>query len=113
VALTRTVSGKRSMEMLLTGEMIDAGTALEFGLVNRVVPDGQLTESVNGLAGTIAAKSPRAIKLGKQAVRAQLGLGLAEAYERTSRVMVENMLTADAAEGISAFFGKRATSAPE
>lgn len=107
VALTRNVGAKRAMEMLLTGEMIDAGTALEIGLVNRVVPSGSLTDKVNELASIIAAKSPVAVKLGKQAVRAQAALPLAEAYECASRVMVENMLAADAQEGISAFFERR------
>lgn len=107
VALTRAIAPKRAMEMLLTGEMIDAATALEFGLVNRVVPQHQLGETVSALAATIAAKSPTAVKLGKRAVRDQLGLGLADAYEKASRVMVENMLEADCEEGISAFFDKR------
>jgi enoyl-CoA hydratase/carnithine racemase len=107
VALTRNISPKRAMEMLLTGEMIDAATALEFGLVNRVVPSELLAEIVNGLASTIAAKSPLAVKLGKKAVREQAGLSLADAYECASRVMVANMLDADAEEGISAFFEKR------
>jgi enoyl-CoA hydratase/carnithine racemase len=107
VALTRNVSPKRAMEMLLTGEMIDAVTALGYGLVNRVVPSEALGETVDGLARTIAAKSPLAVKLGKAAVTRQLGMNLAEAYEHTSRVMVENMLAADAEEGISAFFEKR------
>ena len=107
VALTRNVSRKRAMEMLLTGEMIDAATALEFGLVNRVVSSEALTGTVNELAAIIAAKSPLAVKLGKRAVREQVGLNLAEAYGCASRVMVENMLAADAEEGISAFFEKR------
>jgi enoyl-CoA hydratase/carnithine racemase len=108
VALTRNVSAKRAMEMLLTGEMIDAATALEFGMVNRVVPSGALMETVNALAATIAAKSPLAVKLGKKAVRTQAGLSLADAYDCASRTMVENMLAGDAEEGISAFFEKRA-----
>lgn len=107
VALTRNVSRKRAMEMLLTGEMIDAATALEFGLVNRVVPSEALTETVNSLAATIAAKSPLAVTMGKKAVRAQAGLSLAEAYDSASRTMVENLLAADAEEGIRAFFEKR------
>jgi enoyl-CoA hydratase/carnithine racemase len=107
VALTRNVSAKRAMEMLLTGEMIDAATALEFGMVNRVVPSGALMETVNAFAATIAAKSPLAVKLGKKAVRTQAGLNLADAYDCASRTMVENMLAADAEEGISAFFEKR------
>jgi len=107
VALTRNISRKRAMEMLLTGEMIDAGTALEFGLLNRVVPSDALQDTVSELASTIAAKSPLAVRLGKKAVREQAGLSLAEAYECASRVMVENMLAGDAEEGIRAFFGKR------
>ena len=107
VALTRNIGRKRAMEMLLTGEMIDAATALEFGLVNRVVASEALTETVDTLAATIAAKSPLAVKLGKKAVREQAGLSLADAYDCASRVMVENMLDADAEEGISAFFEKR------
>jgi enoyl-CoA hydratase/carnithine racemase len=107
VALTRNISRKRAMEMLLTGEMIDAATALEFGLVNRVVPREALAETVNGLAATIAAKSPVAIRLGKKAVREQTGLDLASAYACASRVMVANMLAADAEKGIGAFFEKR------
>ena len=107
VALTRAISPKRAMEMLLTGEMIDAATALEFGLVNRVVPSSSLRDAVNECAATIAAKSPYAVRLGKQAVRKQAAMNLAEAYACASRVMVENMLAADAEEGISAFFEKR------
>src|SRR3954447_25048437 len=108
VALTRNISRKRAMEMLLTGEMIDAAAALEFGLVNRVVAREALSEAVSECADIIAAKSPHAVRLGKKAVYAQVGLDLAEAYEQTSRVMVENMLAADAKEGIGAFFEKRA-----
>ncbi|HEY7005488.1 MAG TPA: enoyl-CoA hydratase [Sphingomicrobium sp.] len=107
VALTRTISRKRAMEMLLTGEMIDAATALEFGLVNRVVPHDALADSVEELASTIAAKSPVAVKLGKAAVTGQAGMDLAQAYGHASRTMVENMLAADAEEGIAAFIEKR------
>jgi len=107
VALTRVVSPKRAMEMLLTGEMIDALTALEFGLVNRVVPRESLRDAADELAAKIAGKSPVAVRLGKDAVRTQAKMALADAYDHTSRVMVENMLEADAAEGISAFLEKR------
>jgi enoyl-CoA hydratase/carnithine racemase len=107
VALTRNVSLKRAMEMLLTGEMIDAARALEIGLVNRVVPHESLKDAVSKYAGTIASKSPVALRLGKQAVYQQTGMDLAEAYECTSRMMVENMLAADAEEGINAFLEKR------
>ena len=108
VALTRDVSIKRAMEMLLTGEMIDAATALDYGLVNRVVPREELAEAVNQYAELIAAKSPVAVKLGKEAVYRQAGMALPEAYEYASRVIVANMLAPDAEEGISAFFEKRA-----
>jgi len=110
VALTRNIPAKRAMEMLLTGEMIDAVTALEFGLVNRVVPAQSLAGIVRELARAIAAKSATAVKLGKAAVTSQAGLGLAEAYDCASRAMVENMLAPDAEEGISAFLEKRAPS---
>jgi len=106
VALTRNVTRKRAMEMLLTGEMIGSATALEFGLVNRVVPAEALTDTVNGLATTIAAKSPFAVRLGKKAVREQAGLSLSDAYDSASRAMVQNMLASDAEEGISKFFDK-------
>lgn len=107
VALTRVVARKRAMEMLLTGEMIDARAAQEFGLVNRVVPHESLRSSVDQLARTLAAKSPVAVRLGKQAVQRQAGMNLATAYEDASRVMVENMLASDAEEGISAFLERR------
>jgi enoyl-CoA hydratase/carnithine racemase len=107
VALIRNISRKRAMEMLLTGEMIDAATALDFGLVNRVVPSEALAEMANKLSRIIAAKPTEAIKVGKQAVHRQAPMNLAEAYEHASRVMVENMLAADAIEGISAFLEKR------
>ena len=105
VALTRAVSAKRAMEMLLTGEMIDAATAREFGLVNRVVPSDALTSTVEACARLIASKSPLAVKLGKAAVRKQAGLDLAAAYGLSSRVMVENMLADDAKVGIAKFLG--------
>jgi enoyl-CoA hydratase/carnithine racemase len=108
VALTRVISPKRAMEMLLTGEMIDAASALEYGLVNRVVARESWPDAVDKLATTIAAKSPLAVKLGKAAVRKQAGMALAPAYEHASCVMVENLMSGDAAEGIDAFLDKRA-----
>jgi enoyl-CoA hydratase/carnithine racemase len=107
VALTRNISRKHAMEMLLTGDMIDATQAADFGLVNRVVAPGALTETVTLYARRIAAKSSVAVRLGKEAVRKQAGMDLAEAYEHASRVMVENMLETDAKEGINAFLEKR------
>jgi enoyl-CoA hydratase/carnithine racemase len=107
VALSRNVSRKHAMEMLLTGEMISAEEARRIGLVNRVVPDLQLEETTRALAETIAAKSGHVLRIGKEAFYRQLELGLDEAYAYTSRVMTENMMARDAEEGIGAFLEKR------
>jgi enoyl-CoA hydratase/carnithine racemase len=107
VALSRNVGPKQAMEMLLTGETIDAATARDWGLVNRVVPREYLAQVVGKYADTIAAKSPLALRTGKAAFYAQAGLPLAEAYDHAVRVMVENMLARDAKEGIGAFLEKR------
>jgi enoyl-CoA hydratase len=107
VRLPRLVGKGRALELLLTGEMIDAAAALEAGLVNRVVSPENLAEAVNDCARTIAGKSPFAVRLGKAAVRAQSSMGLADAYDHMSRVIVENMMADDAEEGIRAFFEKR------
>ena len=107
VALSRNVHRKHAMEMLLTGEMVDATSAREFGLVNRVVPEEYLNQVVDKYAQTIAAKSPFAIQLGKKTFQAQGGMGLAAAYDHASQAMIDNMLDADAEEGILAFFEKR------
>jgi enoyl-CoA hydratase/carnithine racemase len=107
VALTRNVPIKRAMEMLLTGEMIDAATALDIGLVNRVVPSSSLPQVVDETASAIASKSRVALQLGKRAVHEQANMTLADAYDCASRAIIENMLTADAAEGIGAFLNKR------
>ena len=107
VALSRNVSRKQAMEMLLTGETIDAITAREFGLVNRVVPAEYLNQIVEKYAQAIISKSPLTLKIGKEAFYHQAEMGLAEAYEYTTGVMVENMLVRDAEEGIGAFIEKR------
>ncbi|MFC3322742.1 enoyl-CoA hydratase [Mesorhizobium cantuariense] len=107
VALSRNVSRKHAMEMLLTGETIDAATAKEFGLVNRVVPREYLNQIVTKYAQTIASKSSLVIKTGKETFYAQAEMGLADAYSYAGRIMVENMLARDAEEGIGAFIGKR------
>ena len=107
VALTRNVPRKQAMEMLLTGEMISAATAKDIGLVNRVVTAEALTATVDELAQRIASKSAVAVELGKAAVTRQTGISLDQAYELMSRTMVENMLDADAEEGIAAFLEKR------
>ncbi|MGE0715344.1 MAG: enoyl-CoA hydratase [Alphaproteobacteria bacterium] len=107
VALTRAVGRKPAMEMLLTGELIDARTALGLGLVNRVVPGPQLRTAVDDLAGRIAAKSAHVVAIGKEAFYRQAEMPLADAYAYTAEVMTHNMMAADAAEGIDAFIGKR------
>src|SRR4029077_11676072 len=107
VALTRAVGRKAAMEMLLTGELIDAPRAHALGLVNRVVPDGELDKAVAALAGQIVAKSPLTLAIGKEAFYRQAEMGLDEAYAYASEVMTRNMLARDAAEGMDACLGKQ------
>ncbi|NEK42521.1 enoyl-CoA hydratase [Rhizobium leguminosarum] len=107
VAVSRAAHSKQAMEMLLTGETIDASTAKDFGLVNRIVPKQYLAQVVSKYAAVIASKSPLTLKIGKEAFNRQLELPVEAAYDYTARVMVENMLTEDAQEGIGAFLGKR------
>jgi len=108
VALSRAVGRKAAMEMLLTGEPVDASKAREIGLVNRVVPDTELNVTVAALARQIARKSPLTLAIGKEAFYRQAELDLAAAYALTAEVMTRNMLTRDAEEGIDAFLEKRA-----
>ncbi|MBX6322224.1 MAG: enoyl-CoA hydratase, partial [Rhodospirillaceae bacterium] len=96
-----------AMEMLLTGEPIDAARAAAIGLVNRVVPAAELDRAVAALADAIAAKSPYVLAVGKEAFYRQAEMPLAEAYAYTAEVMTTNMLARDAAEGIDAFLEKR------
>ena len=107
VALSRAVGRKAAMEMLLTGDLIDAARAREIGLVNRVVPEDNLDEAVAALAAQIAAKSPLTLAIGKAAFYRQAELDLDAAYRYAAEVMTRNMLARDAAEGIDAFLGKR------
>ena len=107
VALSRAVGRKAAMEMLLTGELIDATRAHDLGLVNRVVPEAALDAAVTQLAGQIVAKSPLTLAIGKEAYYRQAEMNLDEAYAYASEVMTRNMLARDAAEGIDAFLGKR------
>ncbi|MFT3986234.1 enoyl-CoA hydratase [Aestuariivirga sp.] len=107
VALSRNVSPKQAMEMLLTGDVFSAADALRFGLVNRVVSPNELPGAVAALAAKVASKSSHTIGIGKRAFYPQLGLPLADAYAMTAQVMAENMMTRDAAEGIGAFIAKR------
>ncbi len=107
VALSRTISSKHAMEMLLTGDLIDAETAARIGLINRVVAAGGAESAAHALAERIAAKSPAALRFGKRTFNAQHALPLDAAYALASRTMVENMLDPDAVEGIGAFTEKR------
>jgi enoyl-CoA hydratase/carnithine racemase len=107
VALSRNVSRKAAMEMLLTGEMISAEDAQRIGLVNRVVAPEMLEAETMKLAELIAAKPRATVKTGKEAFYRQLEMGLSEAYDYASRVMTENMMAAEANEGICAFVEKR------
>jgi enoyl-CoA hydratase/carnithine racemase len=107
VALSRNISNKAAMEMLLTGEMIDSEKAERIGLINRVVKDANLTDSAMAMAKVIASKSSMTLKTGKQAFYKQKEMSLEDAYNYASSVMVENMLKADAKEGIGAFIEKR------
>jgi enoyl-CoA hydratase/carnithine racemase len=107
VALTRAVSRKAAVEMLLTGEFVPADRARELGLVNRVVPDTDLRAATLALAQQIAAKSPLTVAIGKEAFYRQAEMDLAAAYVYASEVMTRNMLAHDAEEGIDAFLAKR------
>jgi enoyl-CoA hydratase/carnithine racemase len=108
VGVGRNIARKRAMEMLLTGEPIDAPTALAWGLVNRVVPAAELDAAVTAFTRTILAKSARVIAAGKQAFYRQIELGLAPAYDLAGGAMACSLLDADAHEGIDAFVEKRA-----
>jgi enoyl-CoA hydratase/carnithine racemase len=95
------------MEMLLTGDPIDAERARLVGLVNQVVPPQELDRAVAELAGKIAGKSPLTVAIGKEAFYRQLELGIEDAYAYASEVMTRNMMARDAEEGIDAFLQKR------
>jgi len=110
VALTRAIGRKRAMEMLLTGEPVDARTAAEWGLINRVVVPEELEATTRALAERIAGASGFVIGLGKAAFYAQIDLDQPKAYAYAKEVMSMNALAADAQEGIDAFLGKRAPS---
>ena len=107
VALSRSVARKHAMEMLLTGDPCPAPRAAEIGLINRAVPDEDLTAEVMEAARKIAGKSTATVAFGKPAFYRQAELPLGEAYDYAAAVMVENMLARDAEEGISAFIEKR------
>ena len=108
VALSRAVGRKRALQMLLTGEMVDAATAADWGLVNQVVPAAELQAETRRLACRIAEASTLVVALGKQAYYTQIDLDQPKAYAYAKEVMSMNSLAADAQEGISAFLEKRA-----
>jgi enoyl-CoA hydratase/carnithine racemase len=108
VALSRNVSNKHAMEMLLTGDMTSASRAAEMGLVNHAVPEDALAQTTLDMARKIASKSSMTLATGKRAFYAQREMPLAQAYDYASQVMVDNMLAHDAREGIDAFIEKRA-----
>jgi enoyl-CoA hydratase/carnithine racemase len=107
VPLSRAVGRKRALEMLLTGDFVDAPTAMEWGLVNRVVPAAELDAAVDELVEKIARSSPLTVGIGKEAFYAQLELDERSAYDLTKSVMAMNSLAGDAQEGICAFLEKR------
>jgi enoyl-CoA hydratase/carnithine racemase len=108
VPLSRAVGRKRAMQMLLTGELIDAATALEWGLINEVVASEDLDAATAALAAKITGASPRVVGLGKETFYAQVERDEEAAYELTKPVMSRNASTPDAQEGIGAFVAKRA-----
>ena len=107
VALSRNVTRKHAMEMLLTGDPCPAPRAAEIGLINQAVPAEELSDAVMEMARRIASKSTATVAFGKPAFYRQAELPLGEAYDYAAAVMVENMLARDAEEGISAFIEKR------
>jgi enoyl-CoA hydratase/carnithine racemase len=110
VGVARNVGRKRAMEMLLTGEPIDARTALAWGLVNRVVPADRLDAEVRRFVEIVLARSPAAVRLGKEAFYRQIDRPLEAAYDVASETMACNLLLEDAAEGMDAFLQKRRAS---
>ena len=108
VALSRAIGRKRALQMLLTGDRIDARTAAEWGLVNSVVPAGQLRDETRKLAARIAEASPVTLAIGKQAFYSQIDLDQPKAYAYAKEIMSMNSMAVDAHEGISAFLEKRA-----
>jgi enoyl-CoA hydratase/carnithine racemase len=108
VEVARAVGRKRAMEMLLTGDMIDAATAAAWGLVNHVVPDDELPAATMDLARRIAVASPAVLAVGKRAFHANLDHSLGDAYDHASPIMAANATDPDAQEGFTAFLEKRA-----
>ena len=113
VALSRNIPRKHAFELLTTGDFLDAARARELGLANRVVPEDTLDDEARSLAETVASKLGSAVKVGKQAFYEQLDMTLDAAYAHTGRVIAENMLHRDTAEGIQAFIEKRPPDWPQ
>ena len=107
VAVGRNLLRKRAMEMLLTGELVDAHKALEWGLVNRVVPAASLDEETNRLARQIAEKPPATVAAGKRAFYQQMDLGIAKAYDLASQVIASSFAHDEGRAGMEAFIEKR------
>ncbi|MEM1161568.1 MAG: enoyl-CoA hydratase [Pseudomonadota bacterium] len=113
VALSRNIPRKHVFEMLSTGDFLDAGRARDLGLANRVVPEAELADATEALAAQVTEKLASAVKVGKQAFYEQLDMTLDAAYAHTGRVITENMLHRDTAEGIQAFMEKRPPDWPQ
>lgn len=107
VAVSRNMTRKQAMELLLTGDFIDAQTALRYGLINRIASADELDDVVRDLADAIVSKSPVAVMMGKEMFYKQLEMSMADAYQYASEVMACNMMAEDAIEGVDAFLQKR------
>jgi enoyl-CoA hydratase/carnithine racemase len=107
VALSRNIGRKQAFELLTTGEFLSAGKAVELGLINHAVPDDSLAAETRSLADKVASKLGSAVRVGKRAFYEQLEMSLDDAYAHTGRVIAENMLHPDTAEGVQAFLEKR------
>ena len=107
VAISRIIKNKHTMEMLLTGELIDSNKALSIGLINEIYPDNILSDKVHEMALKISNKSSKMLKIGKEAFYNQSEMKIEEAYKYTSSIMIQNMLDSDSKEGIEAFIEKR------
>jgi enoyl-CoA hydratase/carnithine racemase len=107
VAVSRAIGRKRAMRMLLTGETIDAATAVDWGLITEAVPAGELDSAVAAMAEKVADASSVTLRIGKEAFYRQIDLSEDDAYAEMSEVMATNAMTCDAQEGMSAFLAKR------
>ena len=107
VALSRVTKNKHSMEMLLTGDFIDADKAKSIGLINNYFSEDKLVNETREMAVKIANKSSQTVKIGKKAFYNQVEMNIADAYRYSSQIMIENMMNKDSEEGIAAFLEKR------